>query len=609
MSSSLYSSTSPLLSSLAADRAAVAFTELKWPNNPFHEGEIGLQQAAGMQEHVMSYAPTFVRNYMPDQHREFYTNLPFLVGAARDPTGAMWSTLLEKPPNDSNNAYFVTSPNDRILHIQSQPVPGDALYNAFSLQEETDLGILGIELETKRRNRVNGRAIIDLKGGLKFVVDQSFGNCPQYIKPRTNWYREVGVESIKVPPQVENSTETQIFSNYLTPDQVQQIHSAETVFTASGYRGQGEDVRFGNDASHRGGPPGFMRVDETEVKDDGRARQTIVWTEYPGNNHFNTLGNIVMDPRVGISIPQFATGGILQVSGTATVEMGKLQDGGRKVRLLVSAVNELPAGSLPIRWTSDGNGNQEKKQQLIVSRIVQESEDVKSFYLEPADVFQTLPSFQAGQHLPIELTLENGELIKRTYSLSSAPQGNGFYRISVKKRAHGAASNFMHNQIHVGDTLSASHPAGDFVRITNKRTQQQSPPPIVLLSAGIGVTPMLSMLHEIVGNQCSNNQDKVVWMHGARNSRYHPFREEIDSLLTKMSIESHIFYSQPDPTDMNDSVKLQNGHINADAVRRLIPSWKEAVYYMCGPPAFLADLQSELNQIGVDLRNIYYETF
>ena len=120
-------------------------------------------------------------------------------------------------------------------------------------------------------------------------MDQSFGNCPQYIKPRTNWHREVGVESIKVPPQVENSTETQVFSNYLTPHQVQKIHSAETVFTASGYRGQGEDVRFGNDASHRGGPPGFIRVEETEVKDDGRARQTIVWTETTISIHWETL--------------------------------------------------------------------------------------------------------------------------------------------------------------------------------------------------------------------------------------------------------------------------------------------------------------------------------
>lgn len=610
-------SSSPFLSSAGADQAAMAFTELKWRNNPFHVGEILLQQAAGVQEQVMSYAPTFVRNKMPNQHREFYAELPFLVVAARDRTGAMWSTLLEKNVNESGTAHFITSPSDRVLHIQARPVPGDALHDAFAFHSETDLGLLGIQLETKRRNRVNGRASLDPSGaGLNFAVDQSFGNCPQYIKPRANWHREMGVidSSNTGSPRTENNTETQSLANHLNSDQIRSIHSAETIFTASGYRGEGQDVRFGNDASHRGGAPGFVRVVEIEADDkkEGtvRRQQAIEWTEYPGNNHFNTLGNVLLDPRVGISIPNFATGGLLQISGTAVVEMGKLEVGGRKVRMLVSAVNELPAGSLPIRWTSDDDAKQEKEPQLLfVSRIVQESEDVKSFYLEPADPFQTLPAFRAGQHLPIELTLNNGMLLKRTYSLSCAPKGTGFYRISVKKASFGAASTFLHSHIQVGDALSVGHPAGDFVRAAGKC---EYPKTTVLLSAGIGVTPMLSMLHEIVSEQHHDCEEKVVWMHGAHSGRHHPFREEVDSLLlnNNQSIESHIFYSQADPTtDCDPNSVYHKGRISAEAVQRLVPSWKNAVYYMCGPPAFLADLQSKLEQIGVDQSNIYFETF
>ena len=605
---------SPFLSSVGADQAAIAFTELKWPNNPFHSGEILLQQAAGVQENVMSYAPTFVRNKMPDQHREFFAGLPFLAVAARDKTGAMWSTLLEKHGSDSGTAHFITSPSHEVLHIWARPVPGDALHDAFSFNTATDLGILGIQLETKRRNRVNGSASLDPSGGIKCHIDQSFGNCPQYIKPRDNWYRAVGVNSTTASPDKENSTVNQSFTGHLTDDQIRLIHSAETIFTASGYRGQGQDVRFGNDASHRGGSPGFVRAVEMGTDNNGVVRHAIEWTEYPGNNHFNTLGNIVMDPRVGISIPDFATGGLLQISGTAVVEMGKLEDGGRKVHMEISAVNELPAGSLPIRWPTEQNAQQEKKHQpLFVSRVVQESEDVKSFYLEPADPFHTLPDFRAGQHLPIELTVNNGQLLKRTYSLSSAPKGTGFYRISVKKAPFGAASTFLHNHIKVGDTLSVGHPAGDFVRALAKGKNHKT---TVLLSAGIGVTPMLSMLHEIVSEQRNDSEETVVWMHGAHSGRHHVFQEEVRTLLlnnkksNNQSIESHIFYSQPDPaTDCDTDSIYHKGRISAEAVQRLVPSWKNAVYFMCGPPAFLADLQSGLEHIGVNLGNIYFETF
>ena len=634
---------SPFLSSVAADTAALAFTEVKWPNNPFHVGEIALQQAAGAQEHVMSYAPKFVRHYLPEQHRQFYPELPFLVVAARDETGAMWSTILEKTAasntnnDDKNDAKFITSPDDRTLHIQTQPVPGDALHNAFSPQTQTDLGILGIQLETKRRNRVNGRAVADANGGLVFTVDQSFGNCPQYIKARVNWYKAAATSTNKIP---STKSKLSFDAKQLTTRQIQWIQSAETVFTASGYRGTGEDVRFGNDASHRGGSPGFMSVDvgNHNHKNGGQQQQHVIsWTEYPGNNHFNTLGNILMDPRVGISIPNFETGGLLQVSGTATVEMGKLEDGGRKVHLYVAAVNELPAGSLPIRWPT-GEKVQEEKIQVMVSKIVQESETVKSFYLEPADPFQTLTSFRAGQHLPIELALDDGEVLKRTYSLSAAPHSAkaGYYRISVKHEPNGKASSFLHNRVRVGDTLTVGQPAGDFVR---QKTEEEKAPSsstttTVLLSSGIGVTPLLSMLHELVAEKSNNNSvQQVLWMHGARNGHHHAFKSEVDSLLQKHNnnnhskqpsiLQSRIFYSQPSSGTDNDNYgdqyphnNITSGRMSAEAVRQqLVPlhtdeeEWKKAVFYMCGPPSFIADLESGLEALGVAPTNIQYETF
>lgn len=587
----------PFLSAAAADTAAVALTDIGPPHNPFHKGEIALQQMAGrgVQESVMSYAPQFIRPFMLDQHREFYADLPFLVAAARDETGAMWATLLENTTSDdnSNDTHFVTSPDKKTLHLQTIPVAGDALEKAFHQNDaDTDVGLLGIQFESARRNRVNGRVVASSdSGSLTFTVDQAFGNCPQYIKPRTQWWR--------VAPTTERSdTPNNKRASKLTEDQIQWVETAETIFTASGYRGEGEDMRYGNDASHRGGQPGFVQV---ESEDDGQ--HSIVWTEYKGNNHFNSLGNILLDPRAGITIPNFATGGLLQLTGTAALQMGSLEKGARKVRMLVAAVNELPAGSLPIRWKTDSA--EEAQLQMQVLGIVQESENVKSFYLKPADASKSLSSFEAGQHLPVELTLKDGEVINRSYSLSAAPAWaeKGYYRISVKHEARGKSSSFLHTHVKVGDHITVGKPSGSFTREKNVSATQTT----VLISAGIGITPVLSMLHEIAAE--TNTGSTVVWIHGARNGKNHPLQQEVDKVLKEMahgSIKRHIVYSRPDP---NDTGYDFTGHIKADLVGQLVPNLKDAAYYMCGPLSFLADLETGLEALDVDSKNIHFETF
>lgn len=591
------------LSSAAANSAAVAFTNLKWPHNPFHEGEIALQQAEGVQESVMSYAPQFVRPYMPDPHRAFYTSdaLPFLVAAARDGTGAMWATLLEQGDTSrsatgsssggsSSSEPLVESPNATTLHIHARPVAGDALASAFHEDTETDVGLLGIMMESARRNRVNGRAVATDGGdSLVFTVDQSFGNCPQYIKPRSTWVRAKVSTAADAAKNNNNQRSTK-----LSAAQARWIATAETIFTASGYRGRGDDVRFGNDASHRGGPPGFV-----EVSGDGTE---IAWTEFKGNNHFNTLGNILLDARVGLAIPNFASGGLLQVTGTAAVEMGRLENGARRVRLLVTAVNELPAGSLPIRWPSEDDAADTLEVQ--VAAIVQESANVKSFYFKPAGAAtKALPTYRAGQHLPIELSVQNGEFIQRSYSLSSAAADSaagGYYRISVKREPNGKSSSFLHDHMRIGDRLTVGKPVGAFTREKTGTT--------VLLSSGIGITPVLSMLHEIAAEKDPNS--KVVWIHGARNGQHHPFQAEVDTVwkaLSGTSMTRHVVYSRPEAADVGPDFVA--GHITADFVQSVVPHWDEASFYMCGPLAFLADLETGLQALGVDSKNIHFETF
>ena len=580
-----------------------------WPHVPFHKGEIQVQKQLGTHDHVMAFAPKFMRPFMPDQHREFFENQPFLVVAARDKQGKMWSTLLASATTTAENKKptMTKSPDPNTLLINAQPVPGDALEGA--LVPGTDLGVIGIEFATKRRNRVNGRLVTashdaSNKGVLKFKVDQSFGNCPQYIKPR-QWWSAAGDNTEPSSCPAPNNVNGKPRPDHLSEEQMTQVRKAETIFLASGYRDtsvQGEDPRFGNDASHRGGPAGFVIVQDS---------RTLLLPDFSGNNMYNTIGNLVVDPRIGITFPDYESGGMLQVTGrtkvnfdsehAATVYPGAL----RLIEITIDQVVQVAPGSIPIRWTTETVGFQERS--LVVNAKIQESEDVTSFHLRPPENgLQSLWKFSPGQHLPIELAVDpfRDDKLLRTYSISAGPDW-GEYRISVKRQ--GLASNFLHDQVQVGDTIVVHKPAGDFVLRDNDR-------PLVLLSNGIGVTPMISMLHHWV-NQVSNkeSQRKVYWIHGARDRFHHPFVpevEELQQMLTgnkKSLLTTHIVYSQPSGED-SDAYDYK-GRLSASHIATVVPNIEKTDIYMCGSDAFIADMNEGLVELGVPTSQIHYETF
>ena len=598
------------------DASDLAWADKRWPGNPFHEGEMAFQERAGSQQFVMSYAPQFLRPSLTGSMKEFYTEVPFVAAAARDASGMMWCTLLE---NTRENVPFLEATADDILQIDraALPVQGDALEFAFT-EGEVDLGLLGLKFETASRNRVNGRVITNSKdpSHLEMVVDLAFGNCPQYIKPRHNW---TWVQP--APPTTDTCTNI-TRSDHLSTEQIQWIETAETFFTATGYRGKGFDNRFGNDAAHRGGPPGFVVVQQSQLQE-----QTILWTEYPGNNHFNSFGNLIMDSRIGLCFPNFANGGLLQVSGTAIIEMGELQKGGRRVVVTVRAVNELPPGALPIRWEQSHKDTGTRMVRVV--KMVQETPLVKSFYLEDSNSdpeSRHLPNFQAGQHLPLELPNPAGNgagtLLSRRYSLSDDPHGKGYYRvghyrISVKRESNGQASSFLHDTVQVGDEFRVGMPAGEFLLAHNSKG------PTVLISAGIGVTPILSMLHDLASPSSPKNDNntvgshEVIWIHGARNGRLHAMRQEVEAVADAVKAneqsaitftQRHIFYSQPNPEDTTHDFV---GRVTAPTVHALLAPevWDKATFYMCGPTSFMADLQTGLEDLGTPPNKIFSESF
>jgi ferredoxin-NADP reductase/predicted pyridoxine 5'-phosphate oxidase superfamily flavin-nucleotide-binding protein len=629
---------------------------IDWPYHmPFHKGEVALQHQAGpgVHESVMSYAPKVIRPYMPDQHRDFYQDLPFIVVAARDGDGSMWATLLlNESVIDSKNSNktaddvhaAVASPDPVTLQLPARLVPGDALDTSDWGKPGMDLGLLGIDFSTARRNRVNGWVNTDDSDSkfLSMHVTQSFGNCPQYIPSRQWWTPNPTTTTSTLPDDgkkeadsTASSFTSPLRSGSLRPEQIRLLEQAETILVATGYRGgdgdgNDDDVRYGNDASHRGGSAGFL-----QVSPDGT---TITMPEFKGNNHFNSLGNLLLDNRMGITVPLLEQGGMLQLTGTAVVDMdmkraAALYPGAlRLVTFTVAQVNQVPAGTLPIRWDLEQASQQ---RDLRVVAKVPESTNVTSFYLEPTLLSQTssaekepLWDFVPGQHLPIRLATVVGEL-PRTYSLSAAPtaQANR-YRISVKREPQGKASRFLHDQVQVGDVIQARKPAGDFVLLeadrSSKNIANDYPRTVVLLSTGVGVTPLLSMLHHLVAlngdakqadtdrQSASNHGSQIVWIHGARDGAHHAFRDEVNDLKkTTLSrpalLQTHIVYSQPAAPDTG--LYNSKGRIDAKLVQELVPDLSHADFYLCGPGAFMANVTEGLEHLGVDPQYIHFETF
>lgn len=536
--------------------------------SPFHEGERLVQEKLGAAG-IEAFARKMIRPFMPDQHRHFFEAQPFLVVAARDASGRPWATLLEGPEG------FVSSPDATHLDIAATPVSGDALDGA--LGPGADIGLLGIELATRRRNRVNGTLERASNGALRFEVGQSFGNCPQYIRERAYWWAQ------DTPDAKVSRTTT------LSQDQRTWIASADTFFIASGHRGEGTNRAFGMDASHRGGERGFVEVVSDRV---------IRFPDYAGNNHYNTLGNILLDARAGFLFLDFASGSLLQLTGRASIswdadEVARFPGARQLVTLEIDEIVELTS-VLRLRWQPEGDA----VRTLRLADKVRESADVTSFVFEARDG-GPLPPFQAGQHLSIELSLagETGK-VQRSYSLSGSPKDNR-YRISVKREPKGLVSRALHDGLETGAFVGSRKPAGDFVL-------PQDDAPLVLVGAGIGITPLMSMLHEIA----ATGDPRPVWfVHGVRDGSHHPFRHEAARLsAASENIRLYSVYSQPSDIDLEAQAFDTQGRISG-ALLLDLANRSDARYLLCGPAAFLAEVTADLQRHGVPEERIAFETF
>ena len=235
---------------------------------------------------------------------------------------------------------------------------------------------------------------------------------------------------------------------------------------------------------------------------------------------------------------------------------------------------------------------------LTVTGIERETDSVISIRLEDPDR-TALPAARPGQYLTVRIRPEDEQRsLLRNYSLLGPPEA-GYYRVAVKREQHGAASGYLHTQLAVGDELDIAAPRGTFIL-------DQTTAPVLLISAGIGATPVLAMLHALA---TEHTEREIWWLHGARSGREHCFAAEARTLLASLpNVHSHVYYSRPDASDLKGRDFDSAGRLTAAALADLAPPLA-AEAYLCGPTPFMAEVSASVAAVGIDAARIHTEPF
>ncbi len=559
---------------------------------PWHPGEIRLQHSVGVAERMAITGPRVIRNFMPDQHRSLFAQLPFAVLGSVDAAGDVWATLVSGRPG------FIASPDPRRLDFDHDLAADDPA--TPGLAPGNPVGMLGIELHTRRRNRMNGRIVARAAGGFGMAVAHSYGNCPQYIQLRD--YEFVA----------DHQPGPASWSDTLGERARAMIAAADSFFVASYSDANGREV----DASHRGGKAGFVRIGEDGV---------LTIPDFAGNLHFNTLGNFLLNRRAGLIFVDFASGDVLQMTGRAEVSLDSPEiaafQGAERLWTFAPERIVLRQAALPLRWRLRADGWSpnslmtgdwtEARARLEAARfatawrryrvaeIVDESRVIRSFVLEPEDG-GALIRHAAGQHLPIRVTPRGAEApVIRTYTLSTAPSDKR-YRISVRRQ--GLVSAHLHDQVRVGDIIEARAPAGGFTIDALERR------PAVLLAAGVGITPMLAMLRHIVYEGLRKRRIRRTWLfQAARTAAERAFDAEIAALVAQADGAITVVRVLDD-AGADAALFDARGRIDSDLVKARLP-FDDYDFYLCGPPAFMQSLYDGLRDLNVADGRLHAEAF
>ncbi|QYN18788.1 pyridoxamine 5'-phosphate oxidase family protein [Amycolatopsis sp. DSM 110486] len=293
----------------------------------YHTGEIAVQDRAELSEQAR-FSLGGIGSAVPEVAAAFLTEQPAIFVGGQDAAGRVWASQLTGPPG------FLQAPTPHVLTINALPEPGDPLTDilAAASGRPARLGMIALEPATRRRMRINGRAVA-AGSGLRVDLDQVIANCPKYLQKRTYRFLDPDTDSMVLREVCESAS--------LSPAQQQTVREADTFFIAS--TSDSGDA----DASHRGGNPGFVEVVSPRL---------LRWPDYVGNAMFLTLGNLLVHPAAGLLFPGWETGSALHLTGTARTVWdpavaSAIPGAQRVVEFAVESVREV-LGSSPLRWST-----------------------------------------------------------------------------------------------------------------------------------------------------------------------------------------------------------------------------------------------------------------
>ncbi|WP_086930755.1 pyridoxamine 5'-phosphate oxidase family protein [Agarilytica rhodophyticola] len=557
----------------------------------YHRGELAAQDKAGTRGAAAELAvgKRSALNFSSN-HDAFLAAQSFAVlSSVNLKNGQVWVSPLFGKEGD------LTAISENEIAISTHCIPENDMLN--TLESGSPLSLLGIDLKRRIRHRINGLASIsenDLGIGFNLQVNEYSPNCPKYINRREIIYNTKGAPPInREAKRKERAT--------LTDDDQAFIQSMDTLWIGSYAPGVGADC------NHRGGKPGFIRA---------TSPSTIEWPEYRGNGMFFTSGNLEVYDRTGVTLVDFETGSMIQMTGRAVVNWnhdGRYEGASRSItfhiehlirtdhvtshrwkRLDYSPYNPAISGKETV------SSDSEFPVVATLAKIVEESENVKTFrFVVPRRL-----AFLPGQYATFEFKhIPNGSASEvRTWTLSETPNsisGDNTLDITVKRIPKGLVTNWLHDHAELGLEVQLNGIQGEMTAVRMDAATKQ---PVVhnnllLLSAGIGITPNLAMVRG-VGAFSLQDQTTITMIHVERNTKDLINQQE---LLRRARSYPHFNYT--------NIITSQQGRLNKEQLQKLVPHAEHQHAYICGPTLFMNDMTQMLVSIGVPAANVYTESF
>lgn len=563
--------------------------------SPFHSGEHVLQLRAGMRDAVETAGAGSIQNSLGVELQGAlkYQRLAFLALASEDGYPICAALAADRG--------FLDAPAPDCVELRWANVRDRSLEREMTAGCPISLMMM-LDLPAGGRLRLNGGVESAQSGVTRIRIAQVFTNGSRFLHDRRVAAREYAAAVTQMQPVREA----------LAPDMEDLLRRADTLIVATRHPALEPAGKQGLDVSHRGGLPGFVDVPDAK---------TLLWPEYSGNGFFNTAGNLMLDARCCL-LAMAGSDRALRVRGRAELlwkdpTLKASVGAERGIRLRVEQAEFVPneldavapleyyapdlAGTLPDRQATS------RWSAMRIVRKEREAADAMSVYLEAATGQPLLP-FLAGQHVRVRLpeSSPGGGSVDRDYSLSHYTRTPRHYRLTVKRRqcqiagGEGAASTRIHDVLDVGSSILASAPKGDF----NLPTELSRP--LVFVSAGIGITPMVAMLQELAHRAPHH---PLWFIHGARNGATWAFRRELATLREHLSnARWWTCFSSPRPDEVLGGDFDAEGRVSLDTLKATLP-FDGYDFFLCGPDRFLAHLNTGLRNLGVAPAQIHIESF